>query len=73
MTERDSDRLPQPGSVQSSEPPRTGDEAIDEALLRLADLSEASLSEQHDRLTAVHETLQAALDRPGDAGPTSPS
>ena len=46
---------------------------IDEALKTLADLSEASLPEQHDRLTAVHEMLQDALDRPGDPGTPAPS
>lgn len=73
MTEPDSDRLPQQGAEVSAGPPRTGDEAIDEALSKLADLSDASLPDQHDRLTAVHETLQTALDRPKDPGATSPS
>jgi hypothetical protein len=61
------------GDAASSEPPRTGDEAIDEALQTLADLPEASLPEQHDRLSAVHELLQDALDRPGAPAAPAPS
>ncbi len=53
-------------------PPQTGDEAIDEALLGLADLSGAPLADQHERLTAAHETLQSALDRTDDAGGSAP-
>jgi hypothetical protein len=68
MTEPDSGRLSQPESVEGSEPPRTDDEAIDQALSTLSDLSEAPLPEQHERLARVHETLQAALDRASDPG-----
>ena len=40
MTDPVADRSPQRGAEASGDPPRTGDEAIDEALLKLADLSE---------------------------------
>jgi hypothetical protein len=73
MTEPATGGAKQSGDAASSEPPRTGDEVIDEALQRLADLSEASLPEQHDRLSAVHEVLQDALDPPGAPGAPAPS
>jgi hypothetical protein len=72
VSEADSGRLPQPAAEESPGAPRTGDEAIDEALLKLADLSDAPLPEQHDRLAAAHQTLQAALDRSSDPGAAPP-
>ena len=62
------DRSPQRGAEASSDPPQTGDGAVDEALLKLEDLSDASLPEQYERLTAAHQELQAALDRTSDPG-----
>ncbi len=46
--------------------PTTGDPVIDEALQGLRDLPSIPLSEHHDRLAQVHETLQTALERSGD-------
>ena len=48
------------------EPPRTGIDAVDDALLGLADLGSAPLGEHHDRLARAHEVLQAALDQGDD-------
>jgi hypothetical protein len=48
------------------EPPRTGIDAVDDALLGLADLGLAPLGEHHDRLARAHEVLQAALDQGDD-------
>ena len=50
----------------ATNPPRTGNAAVDEALLELADLAEAPLPEHHDRLAKAHEALQEALDRGDD-------
>ena len=49
-----------------SSPPQTGNAAVDDALLGLADLASAPLAEHHDRLAKAHEALQEALDRPDD-------
>jgi hypothetical protein len=54
-------------------PPHTGDAAIDDALLGLADLASAPLSDHHDRLAmaheALHQTLERSDDRPENAEP----
>jgi hypothetical protein len=47
-------------------PPQTGHAAIDDALLGLADLASAPLSDHQDRLAKAHEVLHEALDRPDD-------
>jgi hypothetical protein len=46
--------------------PETGNPAVDDALLGLADLASAPLEEHHDRLAQVHAALQDALDRPDE-------
>ncbi len=48
-------------------PPGTGEEAVDDALIGLAELSSAPLPEHHDRLARAHESLHQALhpDGPG--------
>jgi hypothetical protein len=43
-------------------PPPTGNATIDDALLGLADLASAPLSDHHDRLAKAHEALHEALD-----------
>jgi len=48
-------------------PPRTGNDAVDDALLGLADLASAPLAEHHDRLAKAHKELQEALDREDDS------
>jgi hypothetical protein len=50
----------------ASIPPQTGNPAVDDALLELADLPSAPLEEHHDRLANVHAALQEALDRPDE-------
>ena len=50
----------------TSAPPQTGNPAIDDALLGLADLPSAPVEEHHDRLAHVHAALQEALDRPDE-------
>jgi hypothetical protein len=47
-------------------PPLTGNATIDDALLGLADLESAPLSDHHDRLAKAHEALHEALDPPED-------
>jgi hypothetical protein len=47
-------------------PPQTSHAAIDDALLGLADLASAPLSDHHDRLAKAHEVLHEALDRADD-------
>jgi len=47
-------------------PPQTGNDAVDEALLGLADLPSAPLAAHHDRLAKAHKELQEALDREDD-------
>jgi hypothetical protein len=47
-------------------PPQTGNDAVDDALLGLADLAAAPLVEHHDRLAKAHRELQEALDREDD-------
>ena len=44
------------GSDPAASPPQTGHAAIDDALLGLADLTSAPLSDHHDRLAKAHET-----------------
>lgn len=53
-----------PNEVTS--PPLTGNATIDDALLGLADLASAPLSDHHDRLAKAHEALHEALDPPED-------
>jgi hypothetical protein len=63
---------PNQGQLNDLEPdpaastPQTGHAAIDDALLGLADLASAPLSDHHDRLAKAHEVLHEALDRPDD-------
>ena len=54
------------GLDPADSPPQTGHAAIDDALLGLADLTSAPLSDHHDRLAKAHETLHEALDRPNE-------
>jgi hypothetical protein len=64
----------EPNQVQSDDlepdpvtgPPQTGHATIDDALLGLADLASAPLSDHHDRLATAHEVLHEALERPDD-------
>ena len=66
MTEPNQGQLDdlEPDSVVSR--PQTGHAAIDDALLKLADLALVPLSDHHDRLAKAHEVLHEALDRPDD-------
>jgi hypothetical protein len=50
----------------ATNPPQTGNAAVDDALSELMDLAEAPLPEHHDRLAKAHEVLQEALDRGDD-------
>ncbi|HEX5907211.1 MAG TPA: hypothetical protein VFY56_09355 [Propionibacteriaceae bacterium] len=71
----------EPNLVQSDDlesdsvtgPPQIGHAAIDDALLGLADLASAPLSDHHDRLAmaheALHQTLERSDDRPENAEP----
>ena len=43
---------------EETSPPPTGNATIDEALLGLADLASAPLSDHHDRLAKAHEALR---------------
>ena len=53
--------------------PPTGEAAIDDALLGLAELRSLPLDEHYDRLARAHEALQSALDAPVETGgPPSP-
>ncbi len=56
--------MTEPNEVTS--PPPTGNAIIDDALLGLADLASAPLSDHHDRLAKAHEALHEALDPPED-------
>jgi len=51
---------------EETSPPPTGNATIDEALLGLADVASAPLSDHHDRLAKAHEVLHDALDPPED-------
>jgi hypothetical protein len=55
---------PQPLFV--SDPPHTGDAAIDAALAGLAGLDQAEVADHPARLQRAHETLRAALERAAD-------
>jgi hypothetical protein len=66
VTERNQGQLGDLEPDPATSPPDTGHAAIDDALLRLADLASAPLSDHHDRLEKAHEVLHEALDRPGD-------
>jgi hypothetical protein len=59
----------EPNEVAS--PPTTGNAPIDNALLGLADLPSAPLSDHHDRLAKAHEVLHQALDPSGDHSETA--
>jgi hypothetical protein len=50
----------------TADSPKTGNPAVDDALLGLADLASAPVEEHHDRLAQVHAALQEALDRPDE-------
>lgn len=56
--------MTEPSEVTS--PPLTGNATIDDALLGLADLASAPLSDHHDRLAKAHEALHEALEPPED-------
>ena len=64
MTERDDAQVGDSDSPIS--PPQTSNDAVDDALLGLADLASAPLAEHHDRLARAHKGLQEALDREDD-------
>jgi hypothetical protein len=64
VTERDDAQVEDSDSPIS--PPQTGNDAVDDALLGLADLESAPLAEHHDRLARAHKELQEALDREDD-------
>ena len=61
MTEPESDAGP-----GSPEPPRTGDEEIDEALDGVQQLEELPVADHHDVLAPAHDRLQQALHRDHD-------
>jgi hypothetical protein len=64
--------MSEPGRLDPEDvlgPPPTGEAAIDDALLGLAELGSLPLDEHHDRLARAHEALQSALDAPvGELG-----
>jgi len=64
VTERDDAQVED--SDPPISPPQTGTDAVDDALLGLAELASAPLAEHHDRLARAHKELQEALDREGD-------
>ena len=64
MTDRDDTQVED--SDPPISPPQTGNDAVDDALLGLADLASAPLAEHHDRLAKAHKELQEALDREDD-------
>jgi hypothetical protein len=64
VTEPDHWRLDDVEPDAAASAPQTGHAAIDDALLGLADLASAPLSDHHDRLAKAHEILHEALDRP---------
>ena len=64
MTDRDDTQVED--SDPPISPPQTGNDAVDDALLGLADLAPAPLAEHHDRLAKAHKELQEALDREDD-------
>ena len=64
MTERDDTQVED--SDPRISPPRTGNDAVDDALSRLSDLASAPLADHHDRLAKAHRDLQEALDREDD-------
>lgn len=49
------------------EAPVTGNPRVDRAVASVADLADLPVAEQHDRLTAAHESLHRALDAEDDA------
>jgi hypothetical protein len=53
--------IEQDESIERPEPPVTGDEAVDQAVARLADAAAAPLEEQLPVFDAVHRTLQDRL------------
>lgn len=61
MTEPDHDQLEDLDFPRG--PQQTGNPAVDDALVGLADLESAPLAEHHDRLAKAHEVLQETLDR----------
>ena len=48
--------------------PATGDPTIDQALGRLAELTELPVAEHHDRLAQAHAVLDQVLGREGTDG-----
>lgn len=66
MTELNQGQSEDLESDPATDPPQTGHAAIDDALLGLADLTSAPLSDHHDRLAKAHEVLHEALDRPNE-------
>jgi hypothetical protein len=64
VTERDDAQVED--SDPPISPPQTGNDAVDDALVGLADLASAPLAEHHDRLAKAHKDLQEALDREDD-------
>lgn len=50
--------------------PMTGEAAVDDALLGLAELSSTPLPDHHDRLARAHESLHDALHTDTPNGPT---
>lgn len=47
-------------------PEPTGNDEVDAALGRLADLDDADLADHHERLSAAHEALHGVLDEATD-------
>lgn len=61
MTERTRDEFE--NADPTSDPPRTGNPTVDDALLGLTELASTPLGDHHDRLADVHALLHEALDR----------
>ncbi len=59
------DRHDEPGQTALGAAPVTGEAAVDRALLALAELDAAPLTEHPGQLARAHERLHEALNRDG--------
>jgi hypothetical protein len=62
---------PGPAAEGASQPPVTGDKAVDDAIAGLAELDALPLTEHPDRLARAHEVLRTALEGGSGSEPST--
>lgn len=60
-----------PGAAAATDPPRTGNPAVDAACASVADLTEVPAAGHYDKLAAAHQALHDALNATSDSPRTS--